>query len=241
MFKNMMLWICLFTAFMIGLCTTIVAAASTPVRLVRWDEEILRRFVEMPFIISVFTSMFLGTDFSNGTLRNKLIIGSNRTAIYFSNLAVVVSGGLMIMAAELLPSVVYGIRVAAVQPGIYTAEFWKKTIVCMLVIISYCALLTLLGMISTKKAITVVSSIGITILCFVTAPIIKNKLDDQSGYYRGYVRAALTFADNALPFGTINRANGYSENLDAAPLYSLGVITVSTGVGVAIFRKRDLR
>ena len=37
---------------------------------------------------SIFTSVFLGTEYSNGTLRNKIIMGHRRFKIYLSNLII---------------------------------------------------------------------------------------------------------------------------------------------------------
>ncbi len=37
------------------------------------------------FFYSIFISFYIGTDYNDGTIRNKLIIGHNRTNIYLSN------------------------------------------------------------------------------------------------------------------------------------------------------------
>ncbi|MGY3662454.1 MAG: hypothetical protein ACXAHE_00930 [Roseburia sp. 1XD42-69] len=41
--------------------------------------------------------MFLGTDYSDGTIRNKLTVGHTRTNIYLANLIVTFAAGLLIM------------------------------------------------------------------------------------------------------------------------------------------------
>lgn len=98
MFKDKVFWVCIIAAFCTGLVTSIVAAASEPSWLIKWGPKIIQRFKEVPFFASVFASLFLGTEYSNGTLRNKLMIGSARADIYFSSLITVAAGGLLIMA-----------------------------------------------------------------------------------------------------------------------------------------------
>ena len=42
----------------------------------------------MIFAVAVFVSIFVGTEYSDGTIRNKLTIGHKRSKIYFSKLIV---------------------------------------------------------------------------------------------------------------------------------------------------------
>ena len=37
-------------------------------------------------LASVFCSLFIGTEYSDGTIRNKVVVGQKRSAIYLSNL-----------------------------------------------------------------------------------------------------------------------------------------------------------
>lgn len=41
------------------------------------------------FAIAIFASVYLGNEYSNGTLRNKIVMGHNRIKIYLSNLIIV--------------------------------------------------------------------------------------------------------------------------------------------------------
>ncbi len=49
------------------------------------------------FFFAVVTSMFLGTEYSDGTIRNKLIVGHTRTNVYLANLIVTFVASLLIM------------------------------------------------------------------------------------------------------------------------------------------------
>lgn len=39
-------------------------------------------------VMAVFCSLFIGTEYSDGTIRNKVVIGQKRTSIYLSNLII---------------------------------------------------------------------------------------------------------------------------------------------------------
>ena len=65
--------------------------------------------VVAPIVMSVFCSMFLGTEYSDGTLRNKLVIGQKRSAIYLANLAVCFVAGVLFSLANFAASLAVGI------------------------------------------------------------------------------------------------------------------------------------
>ena len=57
----------------------------------------------MGIFISVFCSLFIGTEYNDGTMRNKIIVGGKRSAIYLAGAAVSCAAGLAMCAAYLLP------------------------------------------------------------------------------------------------------------------------------------------
>ena len=242
MLKSYTFWICAAAAFLIGLCASIIAAAGGSLWHIEWEPHILGRFKEAPFFAAVFSSLFLGTEYSNGTLRNKLMIGSGRTSIYLSNLICTVSGGLLITAAELLVPMGYGI-ILFTKYGAPEPKFWSNLGICEGTIAAFCSLLALFGMICSKKAVTVMTAICVTIICYLTSSAVTERLNDSSGYYDGfYVHTALSVVDKVLPFGAIERvSSNYREVQDSVPLFSLGTAAISTAVGIVIFRKKDLK
>ena len=64
---------------------------------------------------AIFTSLFIGTEYSDGTIRNKFVIGHSRAAVYLSNL--LVSGSAMLLMA--------GVWMLAALIGVPFLGFWK--------------------------------------------------------------------------------------------------------------------
>ena len=52
-----------------------------------------------PILVAVFVSLFIGTEYSDGTMRNKVAVGHTRLDIYLSNLIVCVAAVLMMHLA----------------------------------------------------------------------------------------------------------------------------------------------
>lgn len=59
-------------------------------------------------ITAVFCSLFIGTEYNDGTMRNKIIVGGKRSAIYLAGAAVSCVAGLAMCAAYLLPYLCVG-------------------------------------------------------------------------------------------------------------------------------------
>ncbi len=67
--------------------------------------------VAVSVISAIFIGLFIGTEHSNGTLRNKLVIGHSRGAIYFANLAVCIAAAILIHIAYVVTTLVGGLIV----------------------------------------------------------------------------------------------------------------------------------
>ena len=60
-------------------------------------------------LLAAFISLFIGTEYNDGTIRNKLVIGHTRSAIYLSNLIVCLAAGLLMCLSFLCASLLIGI------------------------------------------------------------------------------------------------------------------------------------
>lgn len=217
------------------------------------------------FLTAAFVSLFVGTEYSDGTIRNKIIIGHSRAAIYFSNLITCSAAGFFMCLAYLLPALAAGIPLCRIK----TADFryLAGMILCSFIMtLAFTSLCTLVGMLCQNKAMTAVITILSVCLLFVASVYISAKLnepetypeisafaDDGSvidardvpnpGYVRGTQRQIYEFLDEFLPTGqsVILTRGDKDASFLLMSAYSAGITAVAAGIGIFIFRKRDIK
>ena len=87
--KSRFFWLCIIGMAVFGLYMKIMEYISTQQYFSRSPalHSMLSIYaMVIGFLTAAFVSLFVGTEYSDGTIRNKLIIGHSRAAIYFSNL-----------------------------------------------------------------------------------------------------------------------------------------------------------
>jgi hypothetical protein len=141
--------------------------------------------VFMAILVPVFVSLFIGTEYNDGTIRNKLIIGHSRTAIYLSNLIVSVSAGLLICAAYLIIDLPVGFWLLGffqVDDPMIILKFTGCSFVLCLAISSLC---TLASMLRQSRAIaSVICILGMFFLLTVAIYIQSSLIHPE--YYMDY-------------------------------------------------------
>lgn len=247
-FKSAVFWLCVIFAFLLELGTVIFYDAyMTRGASEDWGIIIIRAFRTSPIFIAIFISMFLGEEYSAGAIRNKLVIGGERSNIYAANFIASVVCGILITIAQVAPAIIRGFIHFSKYSDFPPNDFWKTVLLCFLTLTAFSSLLSFFGMVCSKKAITAAASILFTFICFFSSTAIIEIIESDSYTYE-YVKATLTGVDRVLPFGTINRAvDGYmmdyynKDFFNSVPLFALGTIAVSSGTGMLVFRKKDLK
>lgn len=243
MFKSAAFYICAGGAFLLGLGLSVINGLSDQAWQIDWCPLIIKAMKTAPIFISVFVSMFLGVEYSDSIVKNKLIIGLERSDIYASNYIAAVCGSVLITIAEVLPSLVWGL-LSFSQTGFPEKEFWSAALLCFFTLIAYSSLISFFSMFCNKKAITVAVSVLVTFICFFSSKAINKIVTDESDYYND-VKPWLIGIDKVLPFGTIERAAenymDYKYFFKSEPFYAFSTIVISSGVGMLVFRRRDLK
>ncbi len=213
-------------------------------------------------LTSVFTALFVGTEYSDGTIRNKVIVGHNRVAVYLSNLIVCLVAGILMCTAYLIPYLCIGIPLLGFfKVGAIPILLLGMCVFAMMA--AFVALFTLIAMLSQNKAVTAVFCILLAFFLLFIGASIKNRLEAPE-YYSGYAitgdgvtvaekktnpqyltgskRAAYEFLYDFLPGGQAVQLSGMSAvRLWLMPLYSVFILFVATGAGIIIFKKKDLK
>ena len=265
--KSATFWVCVALYALYAIIFPIIAKSwrFTSDQALTWNYGILGSgFPAQGILIAIICVIFLGTDFHNGMYKNLIIIGQSKTNIYLANLLTSFIMSMALNAVFLL----FFFLVAMPLLGGFTQSastvFWVL-VNGTLMMTSYSSLMTFTMMTSKN---TIVSLIIIFLILFLggmwfftmlnviaTEPeLILVRGHDMAGnewceYWPNPnleskpVRDLCQFLLDLFPSGQsmqISRYGGYTHGWQMA-LYSLGLIGATSGAGIAIFKKSNIK
>lgn len=266
--KNKFFWLCMAGMAVFALFMKImdyVSMREYSGSVPSFESLLLIYALVIGFLMAAFVSLFVGTEYSDGTIRNKLIIGHTRVSIYLSNLITCFAAGVMMCLAYLIPA----LAVSALLCRSDSTDFRMLLLMILysfVLTLAFTSLYTLAGMICQNKALTAV--ITILVICFfsVASIYISAKLNEPEtypeisaladgrtvtsarqvpnpGYVRGTQREVYQFLNDFLPTGqSVILTRGDTEA--STPLllvYSACIAVAASGIGIFIFRKQDIK
>lgn len=211
-------------------------------------------------VLAVFIPLFFGREYSDGAIRNKAAAGYSRLAIYAANL-------LTGMAVSLLFCVAYMAAVGTPLVGFIVMDARQAVLMILgslLAVAAFCALFTLIVMTCSRKSVSAVVCVLGVFLMLIASIYVKSRLDSPE-YYTNYIanengipvsnglvknaqylsgtqRTVFELLYNLLPSSqAVQYASRQAENLSPMPLYALAVIVLCTGVGIILFRRKELK
>ncbi len=213
-------------------------------------------------VLAVFCSLFIGTEHNDGTIRNKLIVGQKRETIYLSNMITCSIIAVIMCIACFIPYLSVGIPLL----GAFVTDM--KTIVIIIVTvlmlsITFASLFTLVAMLSQNKALIAVACILLSFGLLFAGAMCSKMLDapktiptysigengestaqemENPKYLDGTKREIVQFFYDVNPGGqAIQCSTMQIVNLMRLPIYSVTLIVLTTGAGVWLFKKKDLK
>lgn len=210
---------------------------------------------------AIFTCLFVGRDYSDGTIRNKIIIGHNRKAIYFSNFMISMIASVLISLVFMLIIVMIGIPLL----GNFTLK--SSTIIWLIIdivflIMVYSAIFNMIALLCSNKTISVVLSMllifGLMIISFLvlnrlqqpeyvnTTNIVDGETIVESiqnpKYLTSMPRKVYQFVADLIPTSQGFQISGLvAPNIKILALYSSIITVMISSIGVGIFNKKDLK
>lgn len=217
----------------------------------------------VPILLSVLTALYIGSEYSDGTMRNKCIVGHRRGSIYLANLIVCAAAGAMLCAAYLLPYLCLALPLL----GNFEAQLQTVLLYAglnLLLVLAFTALYTLAAMLIQSKAHTATACIllafallfwGIHITSALNEPeyysaysytengVTVEAPDERNpNYLTGTKRQVYEFLHDFTPGGqALQLANMNTERPAQLALYSSMIVLASTCGGVLAFRRKDLK
>lgn len=217
---------------------------------------------------AVFTALFIGTEYSDKTLRNKLIVGCTRSSVYFANLGVTLFAAEAMLTASFAGILIVGLPLGA-RFDRPVGEILCRMGICVVTIAAMTAIDLMLSMLISRRTGSVIVTAALILSMLGGAEFLQNTLGqneffhwsefDENGaeivhteknpeYFDGSERGLLTAVDNLLPGNQIRQLQGAYRFNDndlpqpvVMPLYSLGVLAAATAVGAIVFRGKDLK
>lgn len=180
MLKKMAFWILLFCMFAYGVYSAANAASEVNAGFAL-DGCFFEFTPFMGLVAAIFTSLFIGSEYSDGTIRNKLVVGHSRIQIYFANLIVCSIACVLISLAYVAGVIMVGNS----KGGKLLTEMGIVTIFLLcsiLVSIAFTSIMMLLAILNTNKAGNVVVSMILALLLLVSSSFIYQRLGEPEIY-----------------------------------------------------------
>ena len=274
LFKNRLFWICniLMSAFFILVILMNYRNMKKVPDLYHYTGSTFM-FAPLQVIgvfISCFTGMFLGTEYRDGTLRNKVIIGRSRTEIYLSNLIVCFTASLVTSITSILTTFAAGIFFFGAE-GIEAVQILKCFGISILMLAAFTGIFTLFSMLIPSRSAGSMINILFFFVLVIAANYILARLDEPQMittrytftiddelqaaevisnpemipnpyYLEGAARKFYEFFRDLLPTsqGSLLMIQEMEHPVIMA-LCSLGLMACTTVSGVFHFRRKDLK
>ena len=189
---------------------------------------------------AVFVPLFLGTEHSDKTIRNKIISGHTRFEIYSASLVSAAVGVLIICLTPLVTAFIMALPFGG-HFGSSPAEFALYFTVLTAANMAMCGVYLISAMLVTSKANNVV----LTLVIWFGAIFIAATIDEflkMPQISDGVLRTILRCAYDITPVGQVLQLQiGECHNAGLFPVYSLLIIVTATGLGLIFFKRKDLK
>lgn len=193
---------------------------------------------------AIWLHLFIGSDYDQGTIRNKFICGHTRRAIFFSHWFIASAGALIILAASLVLGTVLSAHYFQTFALDVSNLCWLF-LSCAMLTVAYAAINVALAMNISHKASSVVCGMIVMIGMSTFTSFLEVELSSVlvSGWTPVTLKDHLILLlYDLLPSGQCSQINAMMfDHLARWPLYSLILIVLVTAAGFLLFKRKDIK
>lgn len=197
-------------------------------------------------ILPVFVAIILCKDFGHGTIRNKIICGKPRISIYFSTLITCIILIFAFILAHAILTLLVSLVLFKYQATAFTIkDFWYLLASVGLKLFGYlvvCAILTFFVVFMKNAGLSVVMYFVVMFLMTIVGGIMQTTLMFTDPATTGY--KVMEFFTIANVYTSPMVGSGTSYELKEVLYYllpNLAIIAIFVGLGLIIFKKKDLK
>ena len=149
------------------------------------DGLLSTNFIIIGILLSVFIGLFIGSEYSDGTMRNKLIAGNSRANVYLSNFIICTIAGFIIQAVNFITiSVIsvslYGLGIFPLTPQNIKriTNITERQLVGFYIVAAYTALFVMLTMLICSKPIGTATVMVLAVVMLISGMSIDSAVSE---------------------------------------------------------------
>lgn len=247
MYHNKKIWLCAAAMITIAIFF-IVMQYSAMDYTVAFSRVIFLPMTFYGIVTPALISVFVGDDFSDGVIRNKIVAGRKRSSIYMSNLLCVWSACVLLYTVTV--AVTVGIGINFFENDVVLADFLTCFVLGLFTGVAFGSIFCMLSMLIGEKATSVMVCMGLAFgmlfLCLHTNQIIvqeqyKNGVQNLH-YVSGMRRIVYEILHDFNPYGQAAQLSSM-EYLNPLRWVVADVfwVVAAMGLGIVLFRRKDIK
>ncbi len=218
------------------------------------------------FAVAALIALFIGTEFSDGTIRNKLLVGHDRHSVYFTELLVSSVANIIIMLLYVASNLLFGV-ILLNTPNITVENLILKVLMILSSTLVLTSFFTFISLSAANKSVSAVMCLLLSIFMLFGSIYVTGALNEPEIYETSMMYDTETGEFVAMPakknpnyisgskrviFEVINDVHPVSQLFKAATEIDIGnyyrlyifdftQILLYAIVGSVIFKKKDLK
>lgn len=265
LWRDKIFWICIGTMLIYSVVYMLNGCRQATVDMAGYnysiDEYYFHFALSIGMFCALFSSMFFGTEYSDGTIRNKIVVGHTKTDIYIASLITTITATLFMLLTWLI-----GALVAIPTLGVWkmtVLELFSYLLIAVMFVMAFSGICTFVCMTVTNKAYIIMISMLLILGLLVFTSMLYNGLSQPEtisgvqitsngmemskpspnpNYVSGAMRKVYDFILDFLPTGQGLRMWQLQIAHPIRMIISSVVITLlTTFCGIFIFKKKNLR
>ena len=193
----------------------------------------------LPMLIGITSGLYISQDYTNNTIRNKIIAGHSRTNIYLSNLITSMLGTLIIYGSYVLLVLGIGSAIIGVSDSFDMAHEMKSILMFLGIFWTFTSLTVMFCMMLDGISGTVISAL--LYILFGLSTIIMAFVENET------LIKIFVYLNPTLYIDFVEEyARGTEIEADFIDIYKIVIasivyIVASTGLGIFVFNKKDIK